>query len=385
VGQRRIVKFSYDEPLTLHYLTSGYRGGTPNACGKVQSGEKVRETAARREYKEGTRIGEWRPSRLAATLGIMPTRVRFPVPAAELAASFHFEASAPPEVSIVDAKLLAGNPNPDARTVWKAPEGTTGGPPPDGVPRARHRRPSVDQIRGGYPTVDLHVADVPYGALSRAQIELQARPDGWLTTAVIACLLASTIHLAAEWIQGDTSLATTVLIGLATPLLAMIARPGSHRMGARLLSAVYDVARIAAALPIVAAFVFAVVPAQDRDGWLDGLVLVSVIPLFLVTLSWLCAVRRLGAKKHESPWEQHRPRDEDHCRDLEKRPEIKLLEDLEAARRPYDCASAKLGFDAPAIRVASSEGTRQFFPWSEKFSSEFDARLRQPLSRRSGS
>jgi len=30
------------------------------------------------------------------------------------------------------------------------------------------RRPSFDSITGGYPTVDLHVAEVPYGSRSRA-------------------------------------------------------------------------------------------------------------------------------------------------------------------------------------------------------------------------
>ena len=53
-------------------------------------------------------------------------------------------------------------------------------------PERLRRRPSFDSITGGYPNVDLHVVDVPYGSLSRAQVALQASTAGWLTTAVAA-------------------------------------------------------------------------------------------------------------------------------------------------------------------------------------------------------
>ena len=78
-------------------------------------------------------------------------RIHFPVPAAENAASFHFEIDAPEGVQILEASLLAGLPgNPN---------------------------PSFDHVQGSFPTVGLHVIEVPKGSLSRVQIGLpQAHP-----------------------------------------------------------------------------------------------------------------------------------------------------------------------------------------------------------------
>src|SRR5262249_40969719 len=45
-------------------------------------------------------VAFWRPARVLASLGWTPTRIRFPVPAAENTASFHFEVHAPPGVEI---------------------------------------------------------------------------------------------------------------------------------------------------------------------------------------------------------------------------------------------------------------------------------------------
>lgn len=46
---------------------------------------------------------------------------------------------------------------------------------------------------------------------------------------------------------------------------------------------------------------------------------------------------------------------------------------------PYDWAYQKLGFFQPAIRVASSEGERQLFPWTKAFADDFDGRFNSYL------
>jgi hypothetical protein len=62
---RRIVRFEYDEPLTLTYKKSGYDSDL-------------------KEYRSEPRpLVKWHPRRLAASLGLIPTVVRFPTPAAE--------------------------------------------------------------------------------------------------------------------------------------------------------------------------------------------------------------------------------------------------------------------------------------------------------------
>ena len=123
---KRVFKFRYDEPLSRRYRVSGsqengYRRFTPS-------------------------VSRWSPVPILAAIGWIPTRIRFPTPAAENAASYHFEVHAPAGVAIDAATMLAGRPD-DAKA---------------------KRPPSIDQVTGGLPTVDLHVIDVERGSLSRA-------------------------------------------------------------------------------------------------------------------------------------------------------------------------------------------------------------------------
>jgi hypothetical protein len=179
-GMRRIVKWSYDEPLTLLHSTSSYQGHEAGPCPGNPERDGIPER--RPSYgAAGRRQHRWAPDPLLSGLGLQPTLIRFPTPGAELAASFHLEVTAPPEVSIVEATLLADQPNlrygPNPskdRALWQA-ERSSEEHTALLNPRPR-RRPSFDSVGGGDPTVDLHVADVPYGSLSRAQVELQANP-----------------------------------------------------------------------------------------------------------------------------------------------------------------------------------------------------------------
>ena len=90
------------------------------------------------------------------------------LPAAELAASHDFEISAPPEVSIVRAALLAGRPKPEAKKPALPAVGHVNGSAM--MKERQRRRPSFDSIGGGYPTVDLHV---------RRSIRFQVTGPGW--------------------------------------------------------------------------------------------------------------------------------------------------------------------------------------------------------------
>ena len=232
--------------------------------------------------KSGRRHAWWKLDPLLAGLGLQPTLIRFPTPGAELAASFHLEITAPPEVTIVQASLLAGTPNlrfddsgpQEDRRRWKELRAGRDGAGASRPARLR-RRPSFDSVGGGYPTVDLHVAEVPYGSLSRAQVELQASPTGWLSSAWVAALLA-TAALFAAWLAHPTGrdsaeLPAVVLISYAAAMVAVVIRPDPHQMVTRLLLRLRLLAAASAVLALAGGGAFAFLqpegPTRGSRPW----------------------------------------------------------------------------------------------------------------------
>lgn len=420
-GTRRVVKWSYDEPLTLLHSTTSYRGHADGPC----PGDAGEANAPPLTYgRTGHRLAWRKPAPLLAGLGIRPTRIRFPTPGAELAASFHLEITAPPEVSIVEASLLAGTPNlrfdsgspaADQRR-WKRVCDAASG---DGARRARaRRRPSFDSVAGGYPTVDLHVADVPYGSLSRAQVELQASPTGWLASAWFTTVLATALLFAAAWANpsgpDSAELPTAVLVSFAAAMVAIVVRPDPHVMVTRLLTRLRMLAAASAVLVLAGGCAFAFRGSADSQTWLFALAGLSVLPTGVITYVWWCARRRLvrdrpptkktAERRRQareeplaggedtrswdaprrrlqevrraapmirlSPWEQHLP-DHDLGDHVDTDFHVLLSETLENADYPYDRAVVELGFDKPAIKVASLEGDRSTFRWTLDFENRF--------------
>ena len=368
-GGRRVVKFSYDEPLTLRYAKSSYQS-THDTAGKCQE-----------EY-ENTTLRPLGWTALRAAMGFSATRIEFPVPAAELAASFHFEVSAPPEVSIIKAALLAGRPRPEAKAPAPPADGQVNGPVK--MKDRQKRRPSFDSIGGGYPTVDLHVADVPYGSRSRAQVEVEARAGGWFATAVFSSWLSSAILLFAYLARPKLGVGSALMVSFSAGLAALLVRNDPHRLITRLLSKVRLLATFAALLAVAAAVVLAFGDPRAAHHWLIVLFSASLIPTALISASWLLTLRRsLRDDPKESPWEHHRPRrsksdsqDPDHRAQLadETRHET-LARKMEETGYPYNWAYKKLGFCEPAIRVASCESDRQTYPWDNAFAAAFHRRL----------
>jgi hypothetical protein len=431
-GNRQIVKWTYDEPLTLLHSTSSYQGHTGGPCPpRLSEGEEPEPVT----YGRTGRLQPWwRMDPLFASLGLQPTLIRFPTPGAELAASFHLEITAPPDVSIVRASMLAGTPNlrfDDARPqedirawkVWRA-----SGDDAEQVRRRRlRRRPSFDSVGGGYPTVDLHVADVPYGSLSRAQVELQAKPDGWLGSAVAATWLV-TVALLLAWGANPTAtssveLSAVILITYAAAMVAVVVRPDPHMMATRLLLRLRILAAISALFALGGGAVFAYnPPGTARDGLLL-LALANCVPTLVLTLAFLAARRLMvrdrppGVKsaarrrKHAvtaplagppapgvvagirrrirearaplvslSPWEQHLP-DRDLGPHVDADSHVKLAAALDEENYPYDAAVTELGFDRPGIKVASIEGDRSSFRWTMEFDASFRGLLERQLAR----
>jgi hypothetical protein len=376
-GERRIIKFSYEEPLTLRYAEPRYRIRTPDGEGGRERGEE--------RYLSG-----WSRVALFAAMGFSPTRIKFPVPAAELASSFHFEISAPPEVSIIKSALLAGHTQPEPLPETEAAATDTASPDQQSTlmrDRVR-RRPSFDVIRGGYPTVDLHVADVPYGSRSRAQVEVEASASGWFATAAFSSWLASGILGFAAFAKPEPGVESTLLMSFAAGLAVLLVRQDPHRLVTRLLSKVRLLATFTAVLALAAAAIMASSNPHGLFTWLLALFIVSLVPTILITTSWsLALVRSNRAKATESAWEHHRPRksrretdDPDLAAEREnyKRHEA-LAQTMDKEKFPYDWAYTQLGFGQAAIRVASSEGERrgerEAYPWNKAFTASIYDRL----------
>jgi hypothetical protein len=361
---RQIIKFSYDEPLTLRYREAGYRHGGNSGRGRAAATGAAFSTNIESSctYGEGPYLWPWQPAPLLARLGLTPTRIRFPVPAAELASSFHFEVRAPDEVSIVRARILAGRP----RAAPPAPDGQDNGGTARRV-RRRHESewlPSFDDVAGGYPTVDLHIADVPYGSLSRAQVELQANPKGWLSMAFLSSWVASAT-LGDAWLAGNvrSDIGSTILVTFAAALVAVLARPDTHRMITRLLATVRLLAAVSATVTFAGALVFAFVSATDaRARALEILFFVSLLPAVMATLAWATATARLLSRARRSPWEQRRPPEQGDSReDGDRQWHARIVRECRSSELPYDRAVALLKFDKPAVKVASAEGARRTF------------------------
>jgi hypothetical protein len=355
-GERRVVTFSYDEPLTLRHYPPSYRRDAKDLP---------------KEHAEKEPLRPYSLASLRAALALSPTRIEFPIPAAELAASFHFQISAPPELSIIGAALLAGRPSLPTLSGTQQPVRASL------VGEGRHLRPSFDQIGGGYPNVDLHVVEVPYGSRCHVQVAVEARTDSWFASAVLGSWLAVLVLFFAWLVKPDFDAGSALIMSFVAGLVANLARPNTHRLVARLLSKVRLLAGVVGVVTFVAAVLvaFASSPTAHRClGWLLGLAAAGTLT---VTASWLSAFRRHRREvPKESPWEHHRPRRGDLGRGSDvMAPHELLAHKIEEATHPYDLAFEKLEFNRPAVRVASCEGGRNEFAWDNDFAEQFDSRL----------
>jgi hypothetical protein len=331
---KRVFKFRYDEPLSRRYRVSGsqengYRRFTPS-------------------------VSRWSPVPILAAIGWIPTRIRFPTPAAENAASYHFEVHAPAGVAIDSATMLAGRPD-EAKA---------------------KRPPSIDQVTGGLPTVDLHVIDVERGSLSRAQVDLRLAADSWLTLATAcAWLTAVALFWAASRLgmpgNRENEAASALFITFTVALAAILWRPPEHRMAMRLLSKVGLMAYTSCLLLLVAAAMF----VFEKDRRLSGrLQLLGALGVLVAVLLTVTLARVLHAARREtilSPWEQGRGVADE-------------LEDARhdtAAHETFNAASEDLGFTTPAIKVASAEASAPTLTLDDELVRELRALVARRVAR----
>ena len=318
--RRRVLNFSNDEPLSLHYRK-------PDS--KVD------------KYELGPKLKPLTRTVLGSALGLTTTRIRFPVPSAENTASFHFEIDAPRGVQIVEASLLAGRPNDE--------------------------RPSFDHVQGGFPTVGLHVIEVPNGSRSKVQIGLQVVNRGWLMTsmlsswAVFGLLLAFALHQPAVR-SGAEGVPPLVLIALAGAIAGLIAQSDAHALAAHLLRWARSLAAVAVVLPLVATTYIALEPERTSRISFALWGAAAVSGLIAMTLTTVCF---LGwYRQHQSvssPWEQNR-----------KSPRVP------SPPHDFDQGAVENNYHKPAIRVDSAEGWHTEFLWDSASEQQLIDALKRP-------
>lgn len=336
--RHRVLRMSLEEPLAFYYEWE-----EPELSLVETSWGKPHKAQA---WDGLTRRCTWMIYAFAAALGWTTTKIRFRVPAAENAASFHFEIDAPPGVDIVQASIVAAVPEKD-------------GHESEGL-----RAWQFDHIRMRLPTVGLHVAAVPNGSFSTAQVDLQVATRGWYTTMLLSCwatfllLIALVLHTRANKVGSiSTADAVVFLAGVAAAVATVIVQGEFSGMAGRLLGVPRVMATVEAGLLLIAASLFLFVGPSDnrRRPWeLLSLSIVAGIITLIVTTSWIFAGLRLRRKCRVSS-----PR--------EMAPGIKG-----PTRSPVGFWDAVqlYGYRRPAIRVDSAEAWHYHFHWTPEIEAD---------------
>jgi hypothetical protein len=322
-GRHRLLWMSFDEPTDWRAQVPSLQrvlGGTAWA------------------YRPGDPVPHLRRlGGVAAALGISATRVRFQIPAAENAASYHFELTTPPGLRIVEASLLAGRPNDPGRHV------------------------SMDHVVGHSPTVGLHAVEIPNGSLCRAQVDIRVPVHGWLTTLVASCwlvflVLASVLYHwmshPPRWSSDQVTNIAVLLVTTSAGVATLIAQRDVQGAAARLLTWLRAIGVLAMALPIVAAGVLIytgdapVTQLNPQRRAMFVLTGVSLVIVLTVSAAWLRAWRDERRSAQQSPWD---------------------MTDEEIRPQPKDFLDAVhiYGFDTPAIGIRSVEGWHETYAWND--------------------
>jgi hypothetical protein len=333
-GRHRLLWMSFDEPVDWSYQRARLE---PRAAGGLVGVDAEGAVA----YRPAADTRRWEWGNVVSALGLRPTRIRFQVPSAENAASYHFEFTAPDGVRIVRAELLAGRPNDPLKHV------------------------SADHAPGRGQTVGLHAVEVPHGSLCRAQVDLRVPSRGWLATSVISYWLIFAVlgtviwHLflrSSAWSDVQITNVVLLLVSASAGVATLIAQREAGEVALRLVSRIRALGVLAIGLPIIGAG-FLIYPNRDGDAapgtpdrvGLSVLTLVALGIVALATTAWWATKRDERHAEAQSPW--------NITRESESPPE---------PVRDYRLALRRFGFETAAVGIKSAEGWHERYAWDDE-------------------
>lgn len=341
LGRHRLLRMSFEEPMEWRYQRPRFL--TP---------DKGQDCA----YKPGRRITRHEWSHVAAGFGLLPTRVRLQVPAAEATSSYHFEATAPHGVRIVEAGLLAGRPN-----------------------DATHD-PSLDRVVGHSPTVGLHAVEVPNGSSCRVQLDLAIPARGWLSTNVVSSWIVVLVlaALGIPWLRHDTAWPADrvtnmvlVLVTTSAGVATLIAQRDFAGVAARLVSRLRSTSVVVMTLPVVEAGLLVFVGDQKRseqrawERWtIVVLCAVALLLAVLVSAAWRMSWAAERRDVLHSPWDM--TLDEEDLDRAERRRTRSPRQRPGSPFGPFWTALTERGFDVPALAIKSSEAWHESYTWTDE-------------------
>ncbi|HST83788.1 MAG TPA: hypothetical protein VLL08_18790 [Kineosporiaceae bacterium] len=375
--RHRLLRMSFEEPTAWRYQAAALESTAEMPAELLRRPgpadiKRDPETVNVHRYQPGFRVSWWHG--FCSAIGLTTTRIRFQVPSAEHAASYHFEVKAPLGLRIVRASLVAGRPNNPLRHV------------------------SSDVWEGHSATVGLHATEIPYGSLCRAQVELRLPTGGWLTTLAVSCWLIFAVLVsvafhwyndtAAVWDQSQTTNVCVLLISTSAGVATLIAQREFGGLAARLLVWMRGLGLVAISLPIVMAAFLTYSGSAKPDRRMHGqevssyvtAIAAGVIALF-VSIVWILAkadewrvdtaerqnlprhgegpARRSGirgkvaARVVDSPWDMTR----DSRKAADANPDTEM---------DFRLALAASDFDKASIGIRSAEGWHEWYATTDE-------------------
>lgn len=330
-GRHRILTLAFDEPNDWTLQRSELRSG--------KRGDGI-------EYVPNQKVSssQWWRHEMTARLGLSPIRIRFQVPGAEHAASYHFEATAPHGVRIVRASLLAGRPNEPAEAS------------------------SWDEVVGHAPSVGLHAVEVPGGSLCRVQLELRVPSRGWFMTLLASCTIIALVMAvvawhwlgpAPTWTETQVTNVAVILITVSASAATLVAHREFGGLAASMVTGLRMLGVVSLSLPILMAGALVFAGKSPGPDWLEGVIwtltALALVLLVVVLLAWSQSRSAERKKKvRASPWDMTAPQARHESRH----------QGEDGRQHSFGRLTGTLGFTLPAVGVPSAEGWHDTYDWT---------------------
>jgi hypothetical protein len=226
VEPHSIMKISYDDSTYVGYASGGFR-------------------SSRRYYQRArTTFSQW-DQRIRRSLGWKSELYVIGLNDTGASASYHLEIDSPGELEITEVGLIGERSD----VTWER----------SSLPQRKHSTWHIRQVQR-VDQGNIFIPEPPGRRRGHAWVKLRVRKADFLTGALIASLIISTIlgmaaFFASKIIEAENSdAAVALLLLLPTLLAAYVARPRKHEITMRILRVARLALTVNGALPFLAAF-----------------------------------------------------------------------------------------------------------------------------------